>query len=87
MTKFKKFFSQMAVILAATTAYPTLSQELPASAAVTPLISAIELNIEKINVQEQVKAVLVTETQQQLAATLLAMNEEERSQAENTQGE
>lgn len=87
MTKFKKFFSQMAVILAATTAYPTLSQELTASAAVTPMINAIELNIESINVQDQVKNLLSKEMKQQLAATLLALNEKDPSQTETSRSE
>ncbi len=87
MTKFQKFFSQMAVILAATTAYPTLSQELPASAALTPVMNNIELNIETVNVQEQVKSLLAAEMQQQLSATLLAMNEKEQSQTETARSE
>ena len=87
MTKFQKFFSQMAVILAATTAYPTLSQELPASAALTPVMNNIELNIETVNVQEQVKSLLAEEIQQQLSATLLAMNEKEQSQTETARSE
>lgn len=87
MTKFKKFFSQMAVILAATTAYPTLSQELPASAVVAPVVNQIELNIETVSVQEQVKSLLAVETQQQLSASLLAMNEKEQSQTETNRSE
>lgn len=87
MTKFKKFFSQMAVILAATTAYPTLSQELPVTATVAPYISTIEVNIESVNVQDQVKMVLATEMQQQLSATLIAMNEKEQSQTETDRSE
>lgn len=87
MTKFKKFFSQMAVILAATTAYPTLSQELPASAVVAPVVNQIELNIETVSVQEQVKSLLAVETQQQLSASLLAMNEKEQLQTETDRSE
>lgn len=87
MTKFKKFFSQMAVILAATTAYPTLSQELPASVTVAPVLNQIELNIEAVSVQEQAKSLLAVEMQQQLSATLLAMNEKEQSQTETDRSE
>ena len=88
MTKFKKFFSQMAVILAATTDYPTISQELPASMPVEPAMNTLELTVEMVSVQEQVKAVLAAEVQQHVASTLIAMNEKDNRDAkEDTRSE
>lgn len=84
MTKFKKFFSQMAVILAATTAYPTISAELPAPTPMVPVIETVELTTIPVNVQEQVKMILANEAQKQLATGLLAMTDKEEQEAETT---
>ncbi|MBU3022584.1 hypothetical protein [Aestuariibacter sp. A3R04] len=80
MTKFKKFIGQMAIILASTTAYPTISEELSSEVTITPVIDAIDLSSLTVNVQEQVTSILTSETQQAIAKQLLAMNEKEQQE-------
>ncbi|MBU2978882.1 hypothetical protein [Alteromonas sp. C1M14] len=76
MTKFKKFFSQMAVMLAATTAYPTISAEMPVQSPFTPVIEKIELAPVSVDIKAQVSATLATGSVEHASKTLLVMSDE-----------
>lgn len=78
MTKFKKFISQMAIILASTTAYPTISEEVSTEQTMTPVINTIDLSSLTVNVRAEVTQILTTETEVALAKQLLAMNDKEQ---------
>ncbi|MEG3768135.1 hypothetical protein [Alteromonas sp. 14N.309.X.WAT.G.H12] len=83
MTKYKKFFSQMAVILAATSAYPTISAEMPVQSPFAPVIEKIELASVSADIQAQISATLADGSVKHASKSLLVMADETASDVED----